>query len=181
MRTRLKSCPSRASIRARVAASSSAPGPRRASSTMGGTAADVSGAVDRRCTPCIAVRCAPGTTSSDDACGESDARSVRAVVGMRACGIVTRPRAGASAYLHELLQAAQPGRRSLTLVAVAPVGEGHLTHVDIPARVDGQAVWGDELPDLEPGRPIPQARQQLALAAVDAHPRADVGHVVVDG
>ena len=41
--------------------------------------------------------------------------------------------------------------------------------------------WGEmNCPSSSPAGPVPQPRQQLALAAVDAHARPDVGHVVVD-
>src|SRR6266850_132628 len=82
-----------------------------------------------------------------------------------------------SGDLDELLQTAQPGRNG---PAPAPVGVRHLPHVDVAARVHGQAVRRDELAGLEPGRPIAEPRQQVALGAVDAHARADVRHVDVD-
>src|SRR4030095_5683196 len=82
-----------------------------------------------------------------------------------------------SAPLPELLQAAQPGGDR---TPAAPVGERDLAHVDVAARVDRETVGRDELAQLEPGRAIPQPGEELALAAVDAHARPDVGHVVVD-
>src|SRR5213594_1317855 len=85
-----------------------------------------------------------------------------------------------SAYLDELLQASQPGRVGLALVAIAPVGERHFADVDVAMRVDGQPVRRHELARLEPGRALAQPRQHLALVTVDADPRPDVGHVVVD-
>src|SRR6267378_280235 len=86
----------------------------------------------------------------------------------------------ASARLDELLQASQPGRVRLALVAIAPVGERHFTDVDVATRVDGQPVRRHELARLEPGRALAQPRQQLALVTVEADARPDVGHVVVD-
>src|SRR5262249_30643785 len=85
-----------------------------------------------------------------------------------------------SAYLDELLQATQSGRRRLVLVAVAPVGEGDLADIDVAARIDGEAVRRHELTRLDAGRTNAQPRQHLALVAVDADPWADVRHVVVD-
>src|SRR2546423_13840942 len=84
-----------------------------------------------------------------------------------------------SAHLHELLQAAQSGRVRLALVSIAPVRIGHLAHVDVAARVDSEAVRRDELPRLEAGRTLAEAREQLALVAGDADARGGVGHVVV--
>src|SRR6185436_18302966 len=78
----------------------------------------------------------------------------------------------------ELLQASQPGRHG---AATAPVGEGHLTDVDVAARVDGEPVRRDELAGLEPRGAIAESREQLALPAVNADARPDVGHVQVDG
>src|SRR3954453_7617918 len=71
-----------------------------------------------------------------------------------------------SGDLDELLQAAQPGRDG---PAPAPVGVRHLAHVNVAARIDGQAVRRDELAGLEAGRAIAEAREQVALGAVDAH------------
>src|SRR5262245_33181248 len=84
-----------------------------------------------------------------------------------------------SAHLDELLETPQPGRRRLALVAVAPVRERDLPHVDVAPRIDGQPVRRDELARLQPGRAMAQTRQHLPLGTVDAHPRSDVGHVVV--
>src|SRR4029453_14795061 len=85
-----------------------------------------------------------------------------------------------SAYLDELLQATQPGRRRLVLVAIAPVGERDLAAPEGAPRVARQAVRRDELTRLGAGGARPQPRQHLALVAVDADARADVRHVVVD-
>src|SRR3990167_3413936 len=85
-----------------------------------------------------------------------------------------------SAYLGELLQASQPGRVGLALVAIAPVGERHLADVDVAAGVDREPAGRDELARLEPGRALAQSRQHLALATVDADPRPDVGDLVDD-
>src|SRR5262245_59666792 len=81
-----------------------------------------------------------------------------------------------SADLHQLLQATESGRNR---PATPPVGVRDLSHVDVAARVDGEAMRRDELPGLEPGRPVAEARQQLALGAVNAHPWSDVGHLDV--
>src|SRR5262249_20307508 len=70
--------------------------------------------------------------------------------------------------------------RRLVLVAVAPVRERDLADVDVTARVDGESVRGHELPRLEPGRALPQAREHLALRRVDADAWPDIPHVVVD-
>src|SRR6266481_4594353 len=86
----------------------------------------------------------------------------------------------ASAHLDELLQASQPWRGCLALVAIAPVGERHFADVDVATRVDSQPMRRHELARLEPGRALAQPRQHLALVTVDADPRSDVGHVVVD-
>jgi hypothetical protein len=52
--------------------------------------------------------------------------------------------------------------------------------IDVAARIDGEPVRRDELARLEPRGALAQARQHLALSAVDADPWPDVGHVVVD-
>src|SRR5262249_56139316 len=72
------------------------------------------------------------------------------------------------------------GGRPLALIAVAPVRVRDLAHVDVAAGVHGEAVRRDELVRLESGGAMPEPRQHLTLDAVDAHPRADVRHVVVD-
>src|SRR5438093_13100821 len=86
----------------------------------------------------------------------------------------------ASAHLDELLQASQPGRVGLALVAIAPVGERHFADVDVAMRVDGQPVRRHELARLEPGRALAQSRQHLPLLTADADPRPDVGRLAVD-
>src|ERR1700730_3955706 len=86
----------------------------------------------------------------------------------------------ASAQLDELLQAAQPERHRLALVSIAPIGERDFAHIDVAARIDGEPVRGKQLASLEPGRPVTQSRQHLALVTVDADPRPDVRHVEVD-
>src|SRR5213593_708677 len=63
-----------------------------------------------------------------------------------------------SARLHEFLQAAQPGRVRVLLVAVPPVGERHLADVDVAPRIDSETVGRHELARLEPGGPIPESR-----------------------
>src|SRR5262249_18758101 len=81
----------------------------------------------------------------------------------------------ASPRLDELLQAAHAGRGRLLPVPIAPVGERDFADVDVAARVDGEPVGGCELAQLEPGGPVAEPRQHLALAAVDADARPDVG------
>src|SRR6266852_9581979 len=86
----------------------------------------------------------------------------------------------ASAHVDELLQASQPWRGCLALVAIAPVGERHFADVDVATRVDSQPMRRHELARLEPGRALAQPRQHLALVTVDADPRSYVVYVVVD-
>src|SRR2546427_12766878 len=81
----------------------------------------------------------------------------------------------ASARLDEFLQASQPGRVRLALVAIAPVGERHLADVDVATRVDGEPVRRHELARLEPGGARAQPPQPRAPLTVDSGPPSDVG------
>src|SRR6516162_233427 len=82
--------------------------------------------------------------------------------------------------LHELLQAAQPGRKRLAFVAIAPIRERYLADIDITAGIDRQTVRRDELARLETGRAVAEPRQEFALGGIDADARPDIGHVVID-
>src|SRR5437899_7206898 len=68
---------------------------------------------------------------------------------------------------------------ALALEAIAPVGKRNLADVDVAARVDREPVRRDELTRLESSGALTEPREQVALVAVDAHARSDVGHVVV--
>src|SRR5919201_6830609 len=58
---------------------------------------------------------------------------------------------------------------------------GHLGDIQIASRVDGAAMRRDELAGLFAGELAAHAAEEIALPGHDAHPRAEVRHVLVDG
>src|SRR6516225_10546283 len=87
-----------------------------------------------------------------------------------------------SAELDELLQAPETRRQLLAFGAhpPAPIGKRHLADIDVAARIDREPVRRDELARVEPGMRVAEPRQQLALARIDADPRAAIRQLDVD-
>src|ERR1051325_9820738 len=58
---------------------------------------------------------------------------------------------GISAHFHQLLQAAEAGRKRLALgtAAPAPISEGDLADIDVAVAVHSKPVRRDELPGVE--------------------------------
>src|SRR5260221_5417938 len=85
-----------------------------------------------------------------------------------------------SARLDQLLQAAQPVRARLVRVDLRPGRPRDLADIDVAARIDGDAVRGDELAEFDPGMERAEPGEDLALVADDAEARPEIGHVAVD-
>src|SRR5581483_3237073 len=81
-----------------------------------------------------------------------------------------------SAHPHQLLQRAQLVVRLLA-IENRPIRMRDFGDVDVAARIDRDAVRGDELTEPLADRFRAEMREQLALGRDDRHARAEVGHV----
>jgi len=81
----------------------------------------------------------------------------------------------------EFLQGSEIGRVRLPWIDLRPRGPGDLTNIDVPARVDRETVWRQELAEFGSGWCIAKAADELALMIDNAYARTEIGNVTADG
>src|SRR4029077_12100169 len=85
-----------------------------------------------------------------------------------------------SADSHQFAQAAQAARRFRAGIDLRPGGIRHLSHIQIAAGIDREAMRGDELIEFLACSNIADAANQFSLVVHDADAWPEIGDLAVD-